>query len=326
MRVHGFVIAAAVGCVALAAAATAGGPAFWGAFLSAGTPPAPHRGLVLTGGDGGSLPRATAEEQGLDEAALLTAGQTAQSLGATAFVVVRRGHLVHEQHVAGGDARQRSVLLARLVLGAGVAASQSPGQERAVVEWSTRVQGDGSLRNPWSSRSQASFGSAPAALPGAVAAPRALAAVIDAQLWRPLAAAPATYAIDGAGVPRLHCCLWMLARDAAALASALLNGGQVGGEHLLNGTAARALLTALDDGVPPRGAEPFGARTAQVLRDEEGTRLYFFPAEELVILLVGADERRLTDETEIAHQVLRGIVDRIAPAASPATGELVPKH
>jgi hypothetical protein len=45
-----------------------------------------------------------------------------------------------------------------------------------------------------------------------------------------------------------------------------------------------------------------------------------------VILLVGADERRLTDETEIAHQVLRGIVDRVAPAAIPATGELVPKH
>jgi hypothetical protein len=326
MRVRAIVVAAGVCCVALAVAATAGGPAFWGAFLSVGAPPAPDRGLVLTGGDGGSLPRATAEEQGLDEAALLAAGQTAQSLGATAFVVVRRGHLVHEQLAAGEDARQHSVLLARLVLGAGVAASQSPEQVRAVVGWSARVQGGGSLCNPWSSRSQARFGSAPAALPGAVAAPRALAAVIDEQLWRPLSAAPATYTLDGAGVPRLHCCLWLRARDAAALASALLNGGQVGGEHLLSATAARELLTVLNDGLPPRGAEPFGARAAQVLRDGEGTRLYFFPAEELVILLVGADERRLTDETEIAHQVLRGIVDRMAPAASPATGELVPKH
>jgi hypothetical protein len=326
MSVRAIAVAAAVCCTALAVAASAGGAAFWRAFLSAGTPPAPDRGLVLTGGDGGSLPRATAEEQGLDETALLSAGQTAQSLGAAAFVVVRRGHLVHEQLAAGGDARQHSLLLARLVLGAGVAASQGSEQVGAVVEWSRQVQGNGSLRNPWSSRSQANFGSAPAALPGAVAAPRALAAVIDAQLWRPLSAAPATYAIDGAGEPRLHCCLWLQARDAAALASALLNGGQVGGEHLLSASAAGELLTVLDDGVPPRGAEPFGARTAQVLRDDQGTRLYFFPAEDLVILLVGADERRLTDETEIAHQVLRGIVDRVAPAASPATGELVPKH
>jgi hypothetical protein len=60
-----------------------------------------------------------------------------------------------------------------------------------------------------------------------------------------------------------------------------------------------------------------------MLRDDAGTRLYFFPAQELVILLLGADESRLGDETALAHQILRGIVDGVPASSAP---QVVPLH
>jgi hypothetical protein len=158
-------------------------------------------------------------------------------------------------------------------------------------------------------------------------AARELVQSLSTSLWQPLAAADAVYETDGTGAPRLRSGLWLRPRDALALAVALQAGGQVGGNRLLSAASGARVLESLEDGVAPRGAEPFGARQVRLLRDDAGTRLYFFPVQELVILLVGADEARLADETELAHQVLRGIVDRaptVAPA--PATSDLVPRH
>jgi hypothetical protein len=150
----------------------------------------------------------------------------------------------------------------------------------------------------------------------------AWAARLSLEVWRPLDARDALVRLDG-GTPQLPCCLWLHARDALAVAVELVEGHR----RLIDAAAAARVLQAMDDGRAPRGAEPFGSRPARIWRDDEGTRLYSFPAQDLVILLVRADERRLTDETLIAHQVLRGIVDRQAtPDSAPTPRDLVPAH
>jgi hypothetical protein len=327
------VVTLAAGLGVVGAAGSAGGLSFWRAWLATGEHPPGAEGLMLQGGDGASLPLATAEVLGLDPVALHAADQTARRAGATTLLVARRGHLVRETADGAGEGRVRSALLSRLVLGAGGAMMQEQAQgglhtdaPAALLRWSAAAQGRGSARNPWSTRSRARFGPAPAPTSSAGLTPPELAASIATNLWQPLAAADAVYETDARHQPRLHAGLWMRPRDGLALAVALAEGGQVGGVRLMTPGRADHLLGLLDDGTAPRGAEPFGARAARVLRDDEGTRLYFFPAQQLVILLVGADEAGLADETELAHQVLRGIVDppRVVPA--PGARDMVPLH
>jgi hypothetical protein len=156
--------------------------------------------------------------------------------------------------------------------------------------------------------------------PGAA---QAWASALSLEVWRPLDARDAVVPLDADGAARLPCCVWLRPRDALALAVELLESRR----HLTDAAAAARLLQAMDDGIAPRGAEPFGARPARVWRDHEGTRLYSFPAQDLVILLVRADEAQLDDETLLPHQVLRGIVDRQAlPDPAPTPRDLVPAH
>ena len=158
--------------------------------------------------------------------------------------------------------------------------------------------------------------------PATPAADDAWAARLSIEVWKPLDAREARLR-RRTNAPDVTCCLWLRARDALALAVELLDGRR----HVVDGAAAAAALAALEDGIAPRGAEPFGARPARLWRDARGTRLYFFPPQDLVILVVRADEARLTDETLLAHQVLRGIVDLpagIEPAPTPR--DLVPAH
>jgi hypothetical protein len=49
-----------------------------------------------------------------------------------------------------------------------------------------------------------------------------------------------------------------------------------------------------------------------------------FPTQSIVILMLGADEQKLRDETALAHQVLRGIVDSSGRPPAPATGSQPP--
>ena len=268
--------------------ASASGRAYWRAFIRGDVAPPSEAAstLVIAGGDGASIPPSAPEEQGLDAASLAAARGTARSLGAAAFAVARRGHLVLSWSADGDDSLVRSPLLSQLVLAASDAAAGAPTPD--VADWAARV---------------------------------------SRELWKPLQARAARIERDASGNPRLHCCVWLRARDALALATALTGGGQINGERLMAPEAAARALQSMDDGVAPRGAEPFGPRPARLWRDGEGSRLYSFPAQELVILLVRADEGRLTDETAIAHEVLRGIVDRPAtPPAAPSPRELVPAH
>lgn len=303
-------------------AASAGGPGYWRAFLRGDVAPPSDStsALVIAGGDGASIPPASPEAQGLDAGSLDVARDTAQSLGARAFAVARRGHLVSSWSAEGDDSLVRSPLLSRLVHAASDAARVEP----ALPASDVAPPAAGSLRNPWSIRSRLRYGAARGDPAFDIAA---WASAFSRDLWKPLQARDARIELDANGIPRLQCCVWLRARDALALATALTGGGQIDGERLMEAEPAARVLQAMDDGVPPRGAEPFGTRPVRLWRDSEGSRLYSFPAQELVILLVRADEGRLADETAIAHQVLRGIVDRpLAPAAAPSPRELVPAH
>lgn len=243
--------------------------------------------IVVAGGAGASIPRSTPDGQGLDPASLDGAAATVAASGARALLVARRGHLAFEWYASPADGEQvRSLLLSRLAL--------------------------------------ASLAATPAAADAADDASRV--AALSREIWQALDAAPARYATDRDGNPRLDHGLWLRPRDALALATALVEGGAVGGQRLLPPEAAAAVLMAQDDGIAPRGPEPFGARAARLWRDGAGTRLYHFPAQRLVVLVMGVDEARYADETGPAHQILRGIVDT-APAAPPSgTDTLVPSH
>ncbi|MET0291350.1 MAG: hypothetical protein ABW136_03230 [Steroidobacteraceae bacterium] len=238
----------------------------WRSDDSRGNGP-PADSIVVTGGDGASIPVSTPAEQGLDAASLESARATADTLGARALLIARRGHRVYEWRRDEGLVR--SPLLSRLVVEA-VGSSESP----QITE-----------------------------------------------LWSLLSASDARVERAADGSLAFACCLWLQPRDALALATALLQGGTVGGTNVVPEERARHALEQLEDGVAPRGDEPFGARPARLLRDAAGSRLYLFPAQALVILLVGAEESRLADETALAHQVLRAIVD-----VNSGPGVLVPGH
>jgi hypothetical protein len=229
--------------------------------------------LPIAGGDGVSMPSASPDEQGLDASALESAAQTARSLGASAFLVARRGHRVFEW--TRSDELIAAPLVARLARG--VAAVVGP-EEGSVAD----------------------------------------------AVWRPLSAGPARVAVDRDGEPKWDCCFQFRPRDGLAVVTALAEGGVVGGVRLLPIDPARHILDQLDDHVAARGDEPFGARAGRIWRDAEGSRLYVFPTQSIVILMLGADEQKLRDETALAHQVLRGIVDSSGRPPAPATGSQPP--
>jgi len=315
------------GLVALGALLlSAGGPRYWLAVSRGDREPVdPDARFELAGGDGASMPTAAPGDEGLEPAALDAAAASASAVHASALLVARRGHRVFERVEGQPQRRVRSALLSRLVFDASAATMSAEAVstlDRAISSCYAD-RNSGSVRNPWSARSRRRFGAA--CLPDGFDA-AAWARSQPASLWQSLAAGPAIYERDGDGVPRVSCCLWLRPRDALALATAVFSGGQVAGEHLFAPEAAARILDVLEDRDPPRGAEPFGSRAVRLLRDDEGTRLYFFPAQDIVILLVGADEARLADETALAHQVLRGVIDRPLPPASSGPRNLVPAH
>jgi len=289
--------------------------------------PAPA-GVVVAGGDGGGLPRATAAEEGIDAAGLERAVQLADALPARALLVMRHGHLVLEHYRGGATAQD-------LVDGGGFS-------DALLALLAGIAQRERGLEVPAGAYDRAVLAPAVAAAGG-----MPVADYLSRSVWQPLNAAPARWLPVTTGSVA-GCCLAARATDWLRVAALLMGGGRFEGTQVLEpawlarmGTPAPA-----DDGrgfglwLAPaaEGAEPFAAVHVVFLRGPGRTRLWMAPALELAVLLVddpgqsGQDARAAAqygpqafDETRVPNAVFRAVV---APAAAGATGldALVPGH
>jgi hypothetical protein len=207
MRAQRWVRSAALCAVALllvALARSAGDAGFWGRYAGAlrrgdGRVPAVawRPAERLRGGDGGGLPRSTPEEEGVAAAAIDAASQQARDQGGDAFLVLRHGHLLHEQYFRGAAATPLDsgafALLLRSVTTAAAIHDGLIDVHTALLAYRRELDAaDGNWRNPWSRAARQRFAAAgaPEYLRAATHLP--YAQFVAAKIWSPLDAADAT--------------------------------------------------------------------------------------------------------------------------------------
>ena len=278
--------------VLLAAAAGAG-------WLALRARPQPLAGQPVPGGDGGGLPRATAEDEGLEPAGLEAARSQARALGARALLVMRHGHLVLEdahalpagELVPGGAMGEGAQALL-----AGVATRELgitlPAGELAPAQLVAGIEHEG--KQPY-------------------------ARYLSHSIWQPVNAAPALLVGDAAASVQ-GCCLAARATDWLRIAALLLEGGRFEGTQVVSAAWVQGVLRPLPTD-PARayglwlapaasGAEPFAAPDVAFLRGPGRTRLWLMPTLDLAVLLVddtrAAPDTRF-DETRIPNLVIRAL-------------------
>lgn len=282
------------------------------------------QGTLVAGGDGGGLPRATPEAEGFDAAALAQAGAQARAMGAGTLLVLRHGHLVHEQYGAGSDA-------GTLVAGG----AMSEALEAIVVGVAVRERG---LELP-----TGRFDAQELARGIAAASGQAYPEYLARSLWQPLNAAPARL-VPSAGSSALACCLAARAGDWLRVASLMMEGGRFEGTQIVAAQWLARMGTPLADdpgrgyglwlAPAARGAEPFAAQRVVFLRGPGSTRLWLMPALDLAVLLVddaqaagkaGVAAVLPFDETRVPNLVTRALRAQ-AVTGGQGLGELVPGH
>jgi hypothetical protein len=274
--------------------------------------PATTAGVVVAGGDGGGLPRATPEEERFQPAALEAAIAEAQRQGARAFLVMRHGHLVAEYYRRSADASEpvdaggfAGVLAA---IGAGVA------------------QGEGML----SLRQSGPFDAAAMAEAIAAGSGQSYAEFLSQRVWQPMNAADARV-IDAAGSIAARISDWL------RVAALLLDQGRFEGADIVAASWVQ-FMRQPSPGAPQQGfgvhlasaavgAEPFAADGVFYLRGRDRWRLWMVPELELAVLFAGEADGGTWDETLLPNQVIRAITDR-GGSRNGATSlqQLVPGH
>lgn len=175
----------------------------------------PGRGvttLVLHGGDGGGLPRATPAEEGFDPAALEAALSLARNEGMQAFMVSRHGHLVLAEYGQGIDPQAKidagAFAEALAALAAGIAQDEGLLDEAVMADF-----------NP---PRLATLISAAAGV--------SYAEYLSDKVWRAVNAADATIALPapGAAAPA-DCCVHARMSDWMRIAGLLLAAGRYEG-------------------------------------------------------------------------------------------------
>jgi hypothetical protein len=278
---------------------------------------APPAGQPVAGGDGGGLPRATPDEEGLEPAGLEAARAQAKAWGARALLVMRHGHLVlgdpkdlaAEDLVAGGDMGEGvQALLAGIALRELGIEPLSGGLVPA--QFVAAVEREGKL--PYAS-------------------------YLSRSVWQPLNAGAALLAGDAAAAAQ-GCCLAARATDWLRVGALLLEDGRFEGTQVVPSGWARAVLQPRP-GDPARGygvwlapaasgAEPFAAQGVAFLRGPGRTRLWLAPTLDLAVLLVdapGAKPDARFDETRLPNLVFRAVRDQQHGEAS-GLDALVPGH
>lgn len=262
--------------------------------IDAGTVPAGT--VVVSGGDGGGLPRADAAAEGFERQPLELAQAWAAAQHAHALLIARHGHLVSEQYagigantlVAGGELTDTLLQLA-----AGIAAAHN-----------------GLAVPPAAQADAAQLSAAIASASG-----HSYAQFLSRNIWQPLNAAPAQWSpadVRARGI------------DWLRVADLLLHDGRFEGTQVVPPGWTQRLPRSRE----AVGAEPYADETMFRLRGRGATRLWLSPRFDLVILCVAEAATApalAADETRLPNMVIRALRDR--PGVS-GTGlnDLVPGH
>lgn len=274
--------------------------------------PAAEVGVVVAGGDGGGLPRATPEEERLHSVALEAATAEARRQGARAFLVMRHGHLVAEYYRRSADATEP------MDAGgfAGVLAAISAGV----------AQGEGVL----SLRQSGPFDAAAMAKAIAEGSGRSYAEFLSQRVWQPMNAADARL-IDAASSIAARIPDWL------RVAALLLDQGRFEGADIVDESWVQ-FMRQPSPGAPQqgfgvqlasaaRGAEPFAADGVFYLQGRDRWRLWMVPELELAVLFAGEADDGTWDETLLPNQVIRAVTDRGGSRnGGTSLQQLVPGH
>ncbi|HEV7632750.1 MAG TPA: hypothetical protein VGO41_07130 [Steroidobacteraceae bacterium] len=335
------VLVPAVVALLLLAMFAAGDAGYWRRYFAArfaNDPSIPQQfyqpRAAVSGGDGGAMPRAPAEEQGLEPAALAIADRAAERQGASALLVSRNGHLIHEHYWQGAsagtptDGGEWAQAVLALVTGAVVAdarldAGNALTALRAQLD-GTRLPGD--WRNPWSAGAQRYFGRDVERVFLEALTGSDYAGLLSSLLWKPVNAGDAW--VWRGTAARSTCCLVARLADWLRVAELLLNDGVFEEERVVPAGWVAQILPLWQRAGPEPGPEPFVARGMFVLRGVQGSRLWLLPSQRLAILQVSArPQSGSADETTLPNSIVRGIVNRTAVSgAATDLHDLVPAH
>lgn len=283
----------------------------------------PGRGvttLVLHGGDGGGLPRATPAEEGFDPAALEAALSLARNEGMQAFMVSRHGHLVLAEYGQGIDPQAKidagAFAEALAALAAGIAQDEGLLDEAVMADF-----------NP---PRLATLISAAAGV--------SYAEYLSDKVWRAVNAADATIALPapGAAAPA-DCCVHARMSDWMRIAGLLLAAGRYEGTQVAPPEWVRALGEPRDAlrergyglwlASSAHGAEPFASDGVFYLKGPGRWRLWMAPALNVAVLFAADDtSSREWDETLLPNRVFRAIIPRSSGTGGNTLNDIVPGH
>lgn len=348
MTKKSWMIALVAAVVVLALLRTAGGVDYWHRYWSAlatgDTEPSAVQvkpRMLIKGGDGGAVPAATPEVEGLYAQAVTDAIDAARKQGATALVVHRHGHRVATYFAKGTDG---ATLLtggqlspAILMLAAGTLAdARRVDFAQAVAAVKSAAVPDSGWRNPWSAAARARFVlSAPPAFL-AKDLEGSLANTLSLRIWQPLGAGDAyLWGADDSHV-RLDCCVVARLDDWMRVGDLLLRNGEYEGSRIVSVDWMRSVMAADPSGTnhpvwvanPGKltGDEPPAAHETFWFDLGPGVRLWLLPRRGLSILVWAADSDQARDPA-IPNLLIRGLVEQsVAPGATSNISDIVPGH
>ncbi len=251
-------------------------------------------GVLISGGDGGGLPRTAPELEGFDATALKESVDHALKQGSEALLIMRHGHLVEERYGTGADAGTPvaggGLSQAVLIAAAGIAVAQHgmtmPAPPIDAARLSTAI---------------------------AAASGRSYPAFLSRHVWQPLHAGNAYW--SSAGV-RARCVDWL------RVAELLLHDGRFEGTQIVQPGWLERHSSELFGRVDGSSA---GA-SLLMLNGPGATRLWLAPRLDVAILRVaGAPPPGVAVDETLARTIINALRDRPATGGS-TLKDLVPGH
>jgi hypothetical protein len=342
-----WLVALSLVVILLALLRTAGGIDYWRRYLAAlssgsiePTVAQIDPRMVIRGGDGGAVPVATPEVEGLYAQAVSDAIVAARKQGVSALLVHRHGHRVAAYFANGKDGStllpggQLSPALMMLATGA-LADSRQVDFDQAVALVKAAAHPGEGWRNPWSAaaRSRFQLSAPPALLTKDLEG--TLANTLSLRIWQPLGAGDAFLWGSDDNHVRLDCCVAARLDDWMRVGDLLLRMGEYEGSRIVsvdwmrrvmamdgNGTSHPAWVGttgALTGDEPPAAHETFWFDLAP------GVRLWLLPRRGLSILVWTGNDQAL--DPAIPNLIIRGLVEQsVAPGATTNISDIVPGH